>query len=128
MMWIWYLLLGSGSGSHTVGEYLKQAGTKVSGVCFLCVCVCVCRVWRRGGLLDSLKREGCAASFSSHSWTNLHLLVHYFEELILLFHFHRVGAHFLGDQLVQFFVFLGFGFEPVESIPRGARPLRPSVF
>lgn len=31
MMWIWYFLLGSGSGSRTVGEYLKQAGTKVSG-------------------------------------------------------------------------------------------------
>lgn len=34
-MWIWYLLLGSGSGSRTVGEYLKQAGTKVSGVFFV---------------------------------------------------------------------------------------------
>lgn len=34
MMWIWYLLLGSGSGSRTVGECLKQAGTKVSGVFF----------------------------------------------------------------------------------------------
>lgn len=34
MMWIWYLLLGSGSGSQTVGEYLKQAGTKVTGLGF----------------------------------------------------------------------------------------------
>lgn len=36
MMWIWYLLLGSGSGSQTVGEYLKQAGTKVTGLGFFC--------------------------------------------------------------------------------------------
>lgn len=35
MMWIWYLLLGSGSGSRTVGECLKQAGTKVSGYFFV---------------------------------------------------------------------------------------------
>lgn len=26
MMWIWYLLLGSGSGSRTVGEFLKAHG------------------------------------------------------------------------------------------------------
>lgn len=37
MMWIWYLLLGSGSGSQTVGEYLKQAGTKVTGLGFFVV-------------------------------------------------------------------------------------------
>ena len=24
MMWIWYLLLGSGSGSRTVGKFLKK--------------------------------------------------------------------------------------------------------
>lgn len=29
MMWIWYLLLGSGSGSRTVGKFSAQADSRV---------------------------------------------------------------------------------------------------
>lgn len=140
MMWIWYLLLGSGSGSQTVGECLKQAGTKVSGVCVFFVCVtepirtAPRSGWGKGGggLLNSLKCDGCAASFSSHSWTILNLLVHYIEELLLLFIFIGSG-HIFWPQIESCgsLVCSGFFFsfsEPVESIPHGACPLYPSVF
>lgn len=86
MMWIWYLLLGSGSGSRTVGKYLKQAETKVSGGCFFSVTEPIRSAarsrWEKGGMENSLKCGGCAASFSSHS---LNLLVHNMVELTLLF-------------------------------------------
>lgn len=71
MMWIWYLLLGSGSGSQTVGEYLKQAGTKVSGVCVFFVCVtepirsAPRSCWEKGGFakLFEVRRLCCEFFF-----------------------------------------------------------------
>lgn len=73
-----------------VSVWSKQELKLVGCVCFLCVSRSRSaplhgRVGRRGGLLNSLKCDGCAASFSSHSWTILNLLVHYIEELLLLF-------------------------------------------
>lgn len=52
MMWIWYLLLGSGSGSRTVGEYLKQAETKVSVFFFVTEPIrsAPLSCWEKGGM------------------------------------------------------------------------------
>lgn len=96
MMWIWYLLLGSGSGSRTVGEYLKQAETKVS--VFFCHGADPLRstvVLGEGGHVKFLKCGGCAASFSLPLLDEFKLVGTQYGRAHFTSHLHRVGAYFL---------------------------------
>lgn len=100
-MWIWYLLLGSGSGSRTVGEYLKQAGTKVSGV-FLGVFFVTEPIrsaprsgWEKGGMQNSLKCGGWCCEFSFLLLDEFKLVDTLRGRADFTFHFHRVGTYFL---------------------------------
>lgn len=138
MMWIWYLLLGSGSGSQTVGEYLKRAGTKVTGLGLLLLLLLLSRsrsaplhgrLGRRGGHVKFFEVWRLCCKFFVLLLDEFKLIGRLHGRALLTFRFHRVWAYFLAanrklrePSFWRFFFFSFFFSESVESIPHGACP------